>query len=239
MTDGKSTDILGIAPYGQAVKVVAKGAVDGAGAFLGRICLPAAEELGLLLRDRIANWRRANAVSIAQTAERMLGDASSLHAHPRLVLQILENGSLVDDGTLQEMWSGLLASSCSRDGRDESNLTFVSLLRDLTSSKVRILNYACASAQKKLSPAGWLEAERDTCTAEALIEVTQVTDLHRLDRELDHLRSIGLLTINSGFLVRSEDRIADVTPSPLGLQMYAKCRGHRGSLEEFFGLKGS
>jgi hypothetical protein len=38
-------------PVEEAVKIATKGAVDGVGAFLSRICLPAAEEFGLLCRD--------------------------------------------------------------------------------------------------------------------------------------------------------------------------------------------
>jgi len=215
--DEKTRDVLGLAPYGEAVRVVAQSVVDGAGAFLGRICLPAAEEFGLLLRDRVANWRRANAVLIAQKAERLLGNVPNSYAHPRLVYQILENGSLADDDTLQEMWAGLLVSSCSANGRDESNLTFIGILSGLTSSEVRLLNYACDSATKLLTPAGWLGAERQICTASALIEASQISDLHRLDRELDHLRSLGLLDAHTGFKMHAQDKIADVTPSTLGL----------------------
>jgi len=61
-------------------------------------------------------------------------------------------------------------------------------------------------------------------------------DLHRLDRELDHLRSLGLLDAHTGFKMHAQDKIADVTPSTLGLQMFARCRGCRGSPEAFFGL---
>ena len=64
MDTKKTTDVLGLAPYGEAVKVIAQGVVDGAGAFLSRICLPAAEEFGLAWRDRIAGWRQRNAILI-------------------------------------------------------------------------------------------------------------------------------------------------------------------------------
>jgi hypothetical protein len=237
VTEEKSRDLLGLAPYGEAVRVVAQGAVDGAGAFLGRICLPAAEEFGLLLRDRVAAWRGNHAVAIAQEAERMLGDeAGRLQAHPRMVMRIIEDGSWADDVTVQQMWAGLLASSCCEDGRDESNLLFINLLGQLTSSQVRILRFACESATKHLTPAGWLAAEREMCVAGRLIEVSGVDDIHRLDRELDHLRNAGLLTDNGGFPARGQDRIADITPSPVGLHLYARSQGFRGSPEEFFGL---
>ena len=46
-------DLFGLAAYGETLNTLAKGVVDGAGAFLSRICLPAAEEFGLLLRDKV------------------------------------------------------------------------------------------------------------------------------------------------------------------------------------------
>jgi hypothetical protein len=237
VTEEKSRDVLGIAPYGEAVRAVAQGAVDGAGAFLGRICLPAAEEFGLYLRDRVATWRRNHAVVIAQRAETLLGDEGGhLHAHPRLVMRIIEDGSWSDDDIVQAMWAGLLASSCCADGRDESNLLFINLLGQLTSSQVRILRFACETATKHLTPAGWLEADREICVLGKIIEVSGVEDIHRLDRELDHLRTVGLLTINAGFMSRGQERIADISPSALALHLYARSQGFRGSLEEFFGL---
>lgn len=46
--DNKSLDVLGVKPIADSVNTVTKGTVDGASAFLSRICLPAAEEFGLL-----------------------------------------------------------------------------------------------------------------------------------------------------------------------------------------------
>ena len=84
----------------------------------------------------------------------MLGDeAGRLQAHPRMVMRVIEDGSWSDDATVQKMWAGLLASSCCPDGRDESNLMFINLLGQLTSSQVRILRFACETANKILAPA--------------------------------------------------------------------------------------
>jgi hypothetical protein len=66
----QSLDVLGIKPLAEAINTVIKGTVDGAAVFLGRICLPAAEEFGLLLRDRVSHWRRQNLIRIAEKAER-------------------------------------------------------------------------------------------------------------------------------------------------------------------------
>lgn len=83
-----------------------QGIVDAAGAFLSRICLPAAEEFSLLLRDQVSSWRTLNAARIAQKAEKKLselGTTESKRAHPRLVWATLDNGSWNADDDLQGM----------------------------------------------------------------------------------------------------------------------------------------
>ena len=142
----KSIDLLGIKPVADSVNTITKGAVDGAGAFLSRICLPAAEEFGFLIRDKVSNWRAKNALSVISKAEKKFNKASvseKSSAHPRLVISIIENGSWPDDDLVQNMWAGLLASSCSPANDDESNLIFVNFLAQMTSSEAKIwITYA-------------------------------------------------------------------------------------------------
>ena len=99
-TEGQGKgDLFGLAAYGEALNTLAKGTVDGAGAFLNKICLPAAEEFGLLLRDKVSGWRAKNAIEITQKAEQILTDqdVSDVHAHPRLVMKIISEGSWTND----------------------------------------------------------------------------------------------------------------------------------------------
>ncbi|MCF8109848.1 MAG: hypothetical protein K9J85_00005 [Desulfobacteraceae bacterium] len=99
-----SLDILGIKPIGESIKTVTEGSGRGAAAFLSRICLPAAKEFGLLLRDRVRNWRNTNVVTVAQEAKR-IHEANKIPdnyaAHPKLVSGILEHSSWEDMETLQ------------------------------------------------------------------------------------------------------------------------------------------
>jgi len=55
-------------------------------------------------------------------------------------------------------------------------------------------------------------------------------DVHRLDREFDHLCGLGL--IHHGF----RDQVADITPTPLALHLCVRCQGFLGSPVEFFKL---
>jgi len=79
-------------------------------------------------------------------------------ALPRLVRLTLEEGSWIDTEEVRGMWAGLLASLCTEDGKDESNLIFVNLLAQLTSSEARLLNYLCENAEKVTNPIGVVSA---------------------------------------------------------------------------------
>lgn len=233
MSKHKDGDILGVRGFGEATKIVAKGAVEGAGAFLGRICLPAAEELGLLLRDKVSAWRAQNAARIALKAERLLEQnttAPDLQAHPRIVGKVLEHGSWEDDETVQEMWAGLLASACSQDGQDQRNLIFINLLEQMTSSQAKLVQIVCQKAEKFRSPQGYIVAKNLVVSGAEAMEMLGTTDVHDADVQLDHLREIGLIFF--GFEPYT-DR-ADLTPTALALHMFARSMGFRGSSIDYF-----
>ncbi len=50
MKEDKSLEIMGVKPVSKAIEKATDKTVDGLGAFFGAICMPAAEEFGLLLR---------------------------------------------------------------------------------------------------------------------------------------------------------------------------------------------
>lgn len=161
--ESKSLDILGFKPVADSINKVATASVDGVSAFLSRICLPAAEEYGLLLQDVVRAWRASNISEIARKAKEKLeehspDDSNNAHAHPRVVFSILEHGSWNDDDYVQNFWAGLLASSCTDEGDDDSNLLFINLLADLTKLQARILDYVCRIATKLASPTSFMRA---------------------------------------------------------------------------------
>jgi len=135
------------------------------------------------------------------------------------------------------MWAGLLASSCSDDGKDESNLLFTNLLSQLTVCEVRMVNHASKTAPKvKLETHGLIATQgRLKMSAEELIQVSGVADVHQLDRELDHLRSLGL--IHEGF--SGYDSRADITPTALALNLYVRCVGSKLPPTAYFGVDGA
>ncbi|MDH4227726.1 MAG: DUF4393 domain-containing protein [Deltaproteobacteria bacterium] len=232
----KNADLLGIKSFGEAANTLAKGVVDAAGAFLGRICLPAAEEFGLYLEDKVSAWRTKNTANIVLGAKQILesqGGIKNKHAHPRLVHTILENGSWVEDTDIQKMWAGLLASSCTESGDCEENLMFSNLLKQLTSLQVKILKYACEHSEKYIiTPTGLPFSNALYISTEKLKAITGVVDIHRLDRELDHLRSLELII--GGY--NSLGSNPEITPTALSMHLYVRGHGSEESPVSFFGI---
>ena len=72
MTDSKkteSTDLLGLAPYGEAINTVVTKSFEVIEGFLKIVCVPALEELGLLLKDQLRHWRLNNVLRILTKAK--------------------------------------------------------------------------------------------------------------------------------------------------------------------------
>jgi len=199
-----------------------------------------AKETGLLLRDRVKTRRANYLASVKKKVERNLTEnlvPTNHHADPRIACTIVEEASWIEDSLVQDMWAGLLSSSCTEGGDDDSNLLFVNLLRDLTKLQARVLKFACEQCQKQIMrPGGLFHARTLIVSFDKLCEIAEEKDLYRLDRELDFLRSKELLDPHEGGIYAPDPSHARLTPTPLALYMYVRCCGSRASPVEFFGL---
>ena len=201
-------------------------------AFLRRICPPVADQAKNLIYAELSNVRVANAVEIALKAERLLvhePNADKMLAHPDLIIRILEGGSWVDVDWIQELWAGLLATSCTEEGQDESNLVFINLLSLLAPIHARILSAACAKAMSVMAgrdiPSPYLIA----CSPEEMARLTGSTNLMKVTRSIAELSDLGLLEKSTKASANSISNITRTKPTHLGLQMYARCSGERGA----------
>lgn len=244
--ENKSVDILGIRPVASSIEKVTEGVIDGARAFLSRVCLPAAEEFGLILHDNVKAWRAANAVRIAHRAEEKLAeqnrDSEAVSGNPRVVCTALEQGSWNDDAVVQDFWAGLLASACDELGGDDANCVFISLLSQLNGGQVRLLRYAVQQAPKFVSAAGWPYAKSITIDVDTLKELFKTADLHRIDVALDHLRVLELIgtsgpfTLGGGFTTETADH-ATIDLSSLALNMYLAGEGTQKNAIDYWSLE--
>src|SRR4051812_3691954 len=109
--------------------------------------------------------------------------------------RFVDLGSWADDDEVHQMWAGLLASSSSQDGKDESNLIFMNLLDRMTTAEVKILNRLCERIEPITSPHGLVTAkEKVKFTKRELSDATGEEDIIQLDRHLDHLNALALVS---------------------------------------------
>jgi hypothetical protein len=248
-------DILGLAPYGEAINTavektgdIAKLAVEKsfetAAKFYNDLCQPAAAEAGLLFRDKLREYRAKTLAAIAGHARQYLevtNEGLQLKAPPRLIAAIMESGSWCDDEGLQKMWAGLLASSLTPDGKEDSNVMFLETLKGMTSAQAKFIEYVCLHCEKALDKAGEVVAYAFALPYSETQEILGCANSSDVKANLGHLRALGLLT--GAGLTFLEIELKDgektlnapnLTPDTLGLQFYVRCQGSRKSLKDFF-----
>lgn len=177
MAENKALDILGIKPVGDALNTTVTKTFEGIEGFLKLVCAPALEEVGLLLKDQVRHWRLNNVLRILEKAKgkiKFQDDQLQMKAHPRVALAIIENGSVNDNDEVQELWAGLFASSCTKDGQDDENLIFVDILKQLTVVEAKILKSSCEGARKVHYPNGLVLGDSFNITCIELIELTGI-----------------------------------------------------------------
>ena len=209
-------------------------------AFFRRICPGATQDLKLLFREGLGNMRVPNAVAIAHRAEIMLAAESNFdraHAPASVVLRIVKEGSWAEDTGTQHLWAGILVTACTMSGDDESNLPYIDLLAEMATVDTRLYVEACSKAPKVFATNGAVSANPFMCTADEMIHLTGTKDLSKIDRNILQLSILGLLEPREKAKYFSFGQIANLTPTALGLELYARCQGHRGAPFEFYAAK--
>lgn len=109
---------------------------------------PAFEEFGAMLGDKVRVYRVKNLITTVQKTERLLRQAG-LPANavpPRLLLPIIENISIEDNDSLQDLWAGLLATASQH--KDSVSPSFVETLKQLTPDEARHLEHIYKTIQE-------------------------------------------------------------------------------------------
>ncbi len=113
----------------------------------------------------------------------------------------------------------------------------MNLFSELTSIPIRIFTVVCTRAKKVISDSGAISAKPLTCKIEEIMVITGSRE-HQVERDIERLAALGLLERKSvrgaPALLPSEE--AQITPSQLGLQLFARCNGHMGALQDFYAV---
>ncbi|HSZ16798.1 MAG TPA: PilZ domain-containing protein [Terracidiphilus sp.] len=202
--------------------------------FLSRICPHASEEIEQLFQGRLSNHKVKNAVEIAVKAESLVASDpafDSLRADSNLVVRILEVGSCVDEEALRNQWAGLLSVCCRAEANSAADGQFVDLFSQLTLAQIRIVNSVCARSIKAGSDGAALSGNFAAFKIEELAFGITLREA-QIERDLEILSELGLLqkAFDDSRALLMTDTI-DLGPTPLGLELYGRCQGHRGTPE--------
>ena len=197
--------------------------------FLYRVCPSKNTETINVLTGELDEFRTRNMIAIVLSAEKMLAagpNPGNMRADPQLVESILKDGSWGNDKLTPQLWAGLLASSCSLEGTDESNKGFAELLVQMTPNQARILVEGCVRAGKL----SWIERGGGPATIvitpEEMVRITGNYDLYRSATDVAYLNVHGLVEKNFDFSTYGPKESFDITPTDLGLRLFKACRGN-------------
>ena len=195
--------------------------------FLHRLCPSGAQEVIQGLGKELDESRTRSAIEIALKAERLLArelDADGMHVHPQILKNILRHGSWSSDDLVQQLWAGLLASSCSAEGTDESNREFIDLLLHITDTQAPIFVTGCRKANELMSAADGEALQQILISPEEMTQITGLYDRYRTAREVSHLFNFGLLENVFDFSTYIPNDRFDITPSSRGLELFNACK---------------
>jgi len=207
-------------------------------AFLTWISAPAGNNVCQRLRSLVTGQRFWNAIEIALQADAFLATRPNpglAHCSPALVLKTLEDGSWAEEDVLQRGWAGILAAAC-LEPDSESQLKLTELFSQLTLPHFRILGAACTQAEKNETGKGMIASQPLVATADEIMRVSGFRDFLRMERALQLLAELGLVEESYKTSMCLPVEGINITPTPLGLQLYAHCAGHLGTLGSFYGV---
>lgn len=197
--------------------------------FVYRLCPSRAKEPIHVLTGELDEARTKSMLEIALTAEKMLSEgphAEKMHAHPHIVAGVLRDGSWEHDELTQRLWAGMLVSSCSEEGKDESNKEFVELLVQVSPAQAHILVEGCRRASEQTPGNHKASKWQIILTPEEMIQTTGMYDLYRNATDVNYLHHYGLVENTFDFTTYTPKKSFDITPTSLGMKLFEVCRGH-------------
>ena len=126
----------------ELAKEAIKQSLEIAKNFVGKLVDPALEEGGGIIQDTIKFWRFKNQINIILKAKKFLEEKSIEPAKilPKVLVSILENGSLEEDATIQDKWAALLANAADPNKRYFVKPSFAGILKELSTLEVVLLD---------------------------------------------------------------------------------------------------
>jgi hypothetical protein len=189
---------------------------------------PAAEEIGLTLRDSVRVYRFRRQLRLFKRVQEMLADANvkPQPVEPRVLLPVADYASVESNDELQDKWAALLANAANPGGRPLLLPSFIETLKQLSPTEASMLDQAYDKDLKGALTYKEVADQRYYRLADR-VKHGQVT--------LENLMRLGLIEQNAPDEIVAKDLdIFDVTYSltPYGYSFVQACRAPRGETRD-------
>lgn len=225
--------VLGIPAIAQSIKAVTETSCSLTERTFTAFIEPVLQSSGLFLKE-IVDRRRENARTIAAKADELRIQGTKLN--PMIAGRILDAGSYTDDPMLQDMWAGLLASSCTEAGDDDSNQVLMNLVANMTRNQAKIIDWLGKHPQHlTINPDGSVTFNSFFLSRKQFREITAATDDMQLKSEIELLgNNLGLIHLNMA--QPTNNPVYHIALSQVGLFLFIRCQGSRMQPAEFYNL---
>jgi len=206
-------------------------AIEAAKEFLEKIAGPAAEEVGLLLQDKVRIYRFRNQLKMLAKAQKMLDDAgvSPTSVPLKTLLPLLEGAALEEEDDLSTKWAALLANAATPNSPLAIYPSFPHILSQLSPRDARVLDEIYDLALRLgLVPGQW--AERGG-KRESIMQVMGMS-IEEFDLVTDNLIRLGLCSGQGTRLsfIDNKDQVfqlkdkGTISITQLGYEFVTACR---------------
>ena len=222
----------------KAVEEVAKTAgkaIDASrevGGFIAKIIDRPLKQAFGIVEDRLKYIRWERQVRLMQRADEFLKSRGlSIPTRPvplKIAIPIIVEGSLEEDDKLQDIWAQLLTNAADRDSGVEVRHMFLSILKDLTSQDVTVLNRIYAVSEDDAKYGIWTAYLPDRIVLHkdlAQGDSVQANPTPEIQLTLSNLFRLGLITLTStwgGALTFNF-----IMPTVLGREFVKACSARR------------
>jgi hypothetical protein len=196
-----------------------------------KIAGPAAEELGLTLRDRVRLYRFEREVRLLEKFKQICSNA---HIEPKsvkipLLFEIIDRATLEDDDDLQDLWANLLANAADPRELVRVRTTFPEILRHISKEEAVYLveMFEISTATTGYTDRGFLpdtEEEMEVALPPKRLDDVSYDNLRRLGVIIENENTVPISAMNVGvnqFRYLTTERYAITS---LGVALVTACR---------------
>jgi hypothetical protein len=173
--------------------------------FLGKLIIPAIEETGLLLKDKVTLWKFKNQVNMLNKAKAYCekNGITPKQVSLKLLCPLLDYSGIEEDEVLQDKWAILLSNMVDSDQNIENHV-FPYILSQLSTKEFQVLEKVYDDKQTKIKR---LKIElKEFRESQPVVEAELHKQIEELKRKISDIENSSVRSFNEVWELKKEKR---------------------------------